>query len=337
MFSTDTPRAAPGAHLNRGADRGPRFDLLAVIRAAQQAWPYAERIAPGATEPHAIIATPAAAGGGVPLSQTIIGALDGDARVNVAPRANRRPGEVTTLRDEIRKHSRVLSAGAHLLEVPPPLTPEAAARVGIPATERAVVGLQIAHPATFATPAEDGALPALALAEVVSIDRGNLSEIATTGARVRITRADLWSMPEPELAASVMLALASGAAEALDRALLGAMLAALPDDGTKDFNLARAAAAGLAFGELRALIGSAGAGASVGEDGELRAAGVAGELTAAATETLIAAWHRFGALVQPEVQVITTRLDAAGAVEITAFWGIAPLVPSARYAWRVPA
>lgn len=312
------------------------FDPLALIRAARQAMPFADRVAPGFQEPHARMAFPAMAGGALPLSATIAGVIEGNGRATAAPGRDRRAGEIVTLRDEIRRQSRVLAAGARLLELPASQTPEAAAQVGIPATQRTVVGLQVVKPAPFEVQGiEDAELTQRALGDVLAVDRGNLSEdIATHGFRIALDRSDFWAQPEEELAAAVMAAIATGAAQALDAVLIEALLAAVPADATGAFSLGKAAAAGLRFDELRGLVGTAAAGAEVNDAGALRALGVPAELTAATSETLIASWARFGVLVQPEAQVLIKRTSAAGAVEMTAWWGIGALVPSGAYAWR---
>jgi hypothetical protein len=85
---------------------------------------------------------------------------------------------------------------------------------------------------------------------------------------------------------------------------------------------------------LRAIIGTGGAGA-VADRGGLYVSGVAAETSDAVTQTVIAAFNRFGVIVTPEIELLAERTDAAGGVVLTAWLGIAALVPDAGFAWSV--
>lgn len=128
---------------------------------------------------------------------------------------------------------------------------------------------------------------------------------------------------------ALIKALALGLAQAADKTLLTAIMAATPTA----FTLAKAAARGLEFAELRALIGTAATGATVGEDGTLRAAGVRGELTPSTASTVIGSFTRAAVAIHPQIRVVAKRLNVMGELELIVFASMLPLVPDASAFW----
>lgn len=128
---------------------------------------------------------------------------------------------------------------------------------------------------------------------------------------------------------NLLQAIVSGLSEAADRTLLAAISAAsLPA-----FSLAAAAARGLRFGNLRALVGTNADGAVVGADGVLRAEGVSAELTRAIPQTIIGDFHKSAIAIYPEVQVHFERMNVNGEMGAVVFANMLPLVPDASAFW----
>lgn len=132
-----------------------------------------------------------------------------------------------------------------------------------------------------------------------------------------------------DLEGALVKAIVLGLAREADRVLLAAIIAATPTA----FTLAKAATRGLEFAELRALIGTAGTGATVGEDGTLRAAGVRGELTPTIAGTVIGSFTRAAVAIHPEIRVVAKRLNVVGELEMTVFASMLPLIPDPTAFW----
>jgi hypothetical protein len=114
--------------------------------------------------------------------------------------------------------------------------------------------------------------------------------------------------------------------------LLSAIAATTP----ANFSLALAAAQGLKWGELRAIVGTSANGATVSQDGHLRAGGVPAELTADTASTIIGAFSRAGVAIGESVEVYFERIDSSGLLAVTAWASMLPLVPDASKFWLVP-
>ncbi len=126
------------------------------------------------------------------------------------------------------------------------------------------------------------------------------------------------------------MSLSLGLADAADRLLLAHIAAATPTA----FTLAKAAAAGLRFPELRAVVGTSGTGAAVGQDGVLRANGIAAELTSEASGTIIGAFNRSAVFIRDRVDVLVERRDTAGRQRVTCWASLAPMAPTgAAHFW----
>jgi len=128
---------------------------------------------------------------------------------------------------------------------------------------------------------------------------------------------------------NILEAIILGLAEAADRTLLAAITAANP----APFNLAAAAARGLRFENLGALIGTNGAGASVGTDGTLRASGIAAKLTRTASQTVIGDFNKAAVAISPDIQLHYERLNANGDMACVCFANMQALVPDATAFW----
>jgi hypothetical protein len=128
---------------------------------------------------------------------------------------------------------------------------------------------------------------------------------------------------------SLLESIISGLAEAVDSALLAAIIAAAP----ANFTLAAAAARGLPFASLRSMVGTDGTAAAVGADGNLRASGIAAELTRTVTKTVIGAFAKSAVAIHPDIQLHFERLNVNGSMGATVFASILPLIPDATAFW----
>lgn len=151
------------------------------------------------------------------------------------------------------------------------------------------------------------------------------------GLRFEFTRAVLKSYPSVEDA--IMHAITAGLARTADAVLLGAIVAKTP----AAFSLAAAAASGVRMSELRSLIGTAGHGAAIDQNGVLRAAGIQAELTPDMAATVIGSFARSAIMIRSDVDVIAERTKIDGSLAVTAWAAFQPLLPDASRFWTVAA
>jgi len=147
--------------------------------------------------------------------------------------------------------------------------------------------------------------------------------------RTKITRADRRSIGGDGLRAAIMIGVLKGLGELADNLVLQAILAATP----AAFSLGAASARFSRFDELRALVGTAGIGAVVGQDGVLRANGIMAELTAAANQTVIGRFTRSAVAIRPELAVHAHRINNNGDTELTVFANAQAVVSNAGDFW----
>lgn len=227
--------------------------------------------------------------------------------------------------------SRVAGAGAHVMVLPDKRKMHAAGAAGIIALESVKTEFRTIEAAVFGTVDIDveGDAPVVALpVSGASMDMG---QAITKGIRFELPRSERRRIDPEQLTEEISIALTLGLARAADEVLLSAIAATTPDA----FSLASAAAQGLAFDELRALVGTTGTGAVVGQDGAVRAAGIPAELTADMAGTIAGAWSRVGIIVGDDVSVHFERLGKAGALAVTAWATMLPLVPDPQKFWTV--
>lgn len=238
-------------------------------------------------------------------------------------------GERVTLGEAVLRNSRVAEAHAQIITLPEPKLIDGAA----PALQEVPSGLRVINPAPFAEVVQvdgEGEIPASTLASIIkegAVDRSTMKQIAV---RIPMARSDFRSVPENQLVSEVMASIAVGVGRAIDRILLSAIVAATP----AAFMPAAAATKGIRWSELRALVGILGAGAAV-DRGDLFVAGVPAEITNGMDETLVAAWDRFGVIVSNEIEVLATRMDARGGVELVCWFDAQAIIPDAGFAWAV--
>jgi hypothetical protein len=297
--------------------------ILDLVKMASRQLGYHDHQPVGMAEPTARIPKPAAVNGALRMSDCLPEIVTDAAR----PTQTEVPaGQTSTIDAAAFLNSRVADAGAHIIRLPEQTLIEGPA----PALADVPAGLRVVRPAPFATVADGEDVAASTLADVIAEARVNRAIMPQIGVRIPMPRSALKDVDEAQIVAEVAHAVTLGVGAAVDRVLLSAIVAA----GPATFSFGAVAGAGLRFGDLRAIIGTAGAGAAA-DQGGLYVSGVAAETSDAVPQTVIAAFNRFGAIVSPEIELLAERTDAAGGVVLTAWLSVAALVPDAGFAWTV--
>lgn len=220
--------------------------------------------------------------------------------------------------------SRCIAAGAHLIILPSSV---AVARAGNSIALMEEPGaLEVVNPAAFelltvAGDDPEGEIETLSnpIARA-AVDRETLSQFAV---RVKVSRRAQKLHGLDRITSQLVEAVAMGLGRVFDKELLRVVDAAtLVEVGTAQAVATSAAAAGLRWGDLRAVIGTGAAAGSVAvEHGTLRALGVPGELTADTAKAYVADWRGAGVFVSDAVDLIIDRTSAAGDLVVTAWCG----------------
>lgn len=300
-----------------------QFNLSQLFASARTAQGSMAHIGAGMDVPHAVTSKPATASQFLDLRELSLPALmNGDGVITSSPAAEP-AAKSKAVAAAIVASSLVAQAGAHIIiaaERPAPSMNELA-------TYRDAGALVIVEPAAFAGVADGQNVATSALPlKSAAITWPDAPSVAFS---TKITRNQMKTSGY-DVEAAVSQAILLGLARAADKTLLQSIVAANP----VAFSLGAAAARGLEFAELRALIGTDAAGALVGENGALRAAGVLGELTPTIAETVVGAFSRSGVAVHPNISIHVKRMSVAGDLEITAFANMLALVPDASAFWK---
>jgi hypothetical protein len=297
--------------------------ILDLVQMAARQLGYHDHQPVGMQEPTVRIPKPAAVNGALRMSDYLPEIATDAAR----PTQTEIPaGEKTTIDAAAFLNSRVAEAGAHIIRLPEQKLIEGTA----PALADVPAGLRVVRPAPFSTVADGDDITASTLSDVIAEARVNRAIMPQIGVRVPMPRSALQGIGEAQIVAEITHAVTLGVGVAIDRVLLSAIVAA----GPAPFSFGAVAGAGLRFGDLRAIIGTAGAGA-VADRGGLYVSGISAETSDAVPQTVIAAFSRFGVIVTPEIELLAERTDAAGGVTLTAWLGVGALVPDAGFAWTV--
>lgn len=154
------------------------------------------------------------------------------------------------------------------------------------------------------------------------------------GTRVELTRAEQRRFAsEGVMAAEVLTSFALGLGSALDKLYLEALLVSQPPA----WSLAALAAAGYDVTAVRALVGTAAAGAVVEPvTSELRVSGLPARMTDAMSETLMLVPARSAIAIDTEIRIIAQRVGKHGGMALTALASAVPIVDAAS-AWQVSA
>jgi hypothetical protein len=239
-------------------------------------------------------------------------------------------GVVVKMDAALIENSRVANAGAQIVVCPDAVEPRGDAR-GTVAVESIPVDFRNIEAAAFGVVDVDTEANAPVVDYPTMGARIDWDQAVTYGVRFDIPRSNRRRIKPDQLCGEIIASLTLGLARAADDVLLSALAAA----GLTPFTLAKAAAQGLVFDELRALVGTSGAGATIGQDGVLRAAGINAELTGDMTGTIVGAWNRSGVAIKEDVTILFERIDAQGSLAVTCWAHMAPLVPDKNKFWVV--
>ncbi|MGX1322116.1 hypothetical protein AB7M17_005569 [Bradyrhizobium sp. USDA 377] len=295
--------------------------LANLIRSARSAQGFApqDRAHPATSKPPAVV-------GIVRLSEALPAptpemSREYDMRTRSAP-----AGSTNSISHQLLENSRVARAGAVIIPVadaPDTVNNDS----GIVAWYKRPTRFSVVTAAPFSVVADGADVPVVE----PSVFRAgiDLGEAASHGIRFELSRADQRERSDEEVAFEISRSFALGLAQVADSVLLAAVAAATPSA----FTLAKAATKGLMFGELRAIAGTTAAGAAVGADGVLRAAGISAELTDQTAGTYIGAWYRSAVGVDDEIRVVIERRDLQGRLQITAFVNAQALLPDPAAFW----
>lgn len=264
-------------------------------------------------------------------AENLPGLFDAEGRLRRIPQAAP-SGDEWKMDAAMVANSRVGRAGAGIVVMPEATTAHAVGRTGAIVMERVPGFVRHVEAAAWSTIDVDLLADVPASASPITSVSIDWSNCIAKAARFNVTRKERTSYEDQDkLCEAIIAALTLGLARAADEV----MLTALSTAGLTPFTLAKAAAEGLAFDELRALVGTTGAGAVVGQDGALRAAGIAGELTGDMPGTIVGAWNRASIAVRDDVNIYIERTGLAGEMAITAWASMLPLIPVSGKFWTV--
>lgn len=319
------------ARINTPSTRHFNADLAQMIRDASSAMPFRDHTPAGMYEPTHRISQPAAAVMSALLASTFLPSLlDEDGQVARTP-AGVSAGHSTRLDAAIIANSRVAQAGARLIVMPESTEALPTGAGGDVVLVSKPGAFRTVEAATFGTVSEAVGADDDAPDVVPPIHSApiNFNNAIAKGVYLTVKRSIWKQTPVDVIASNLALALALGLSRAADDVLLSAIAAANPSA----FSLAAAASQGLEFGELRALVGTSGAGAVVDQSGVLRVAGVPAEMTADNTGTFVGSFNRAAVAVHERIDLTAHRMDAAGSVQIACWASFVPCVPDAAKFW----
>lgn len=334
IYTEDEARTLLEAH-SRAGSRQPQSKpnpLSSVLESAQRAMGY-KYVGTG-ENPHPVM-QPAASAGEISLLDLI---ADGNPVSNGIHSLTQRPsGEQAALdpRAVIEANSRCAAAGARIVIVAPRDTlklidgQRTDLLYGFKDDAAAVT---VTDPALFALVADgaDAAAHALPM-HVANISWGTAPSYAFT---TTISRADNIQPTGGEFLRRQMLqSVLAGLGQLADSVLLTKIDSLTP----AAFSLGAAAARNLEFGNLRALVGTSGTGATVRQDGTLAVQGINAELTSSHAKTFVGAFGRSAIVLWSDLRIVAKRLSADGTVSVTCFANVLPAVPDSAAFWEVSA
>lgn len=236
--------------------------------------------------------------------------------------------ERRTIQRAILANSRTVKFGANLIILPKETVASTAAG---PILVERPSGLVNITPAPFSAVDDGESVPDSEMpttAAMIDREAGKQYAFSTT-----LKRSEIKQRGYDVLARELLTSITAGVARAVDRHLLAAIAAANPGS----FDLAAAAASGVQFADLRGLVGTNGSGATVDASGQLRAGGIAAELTSAAEGSFVADWSTTAVAVHDSIDLLINRTSASGSVTITCWMTLHALVAGTGMVWEVSA
>lgn len=302
-----------------------RAGLQQTVEQAARALGYIDHIAAGANEPHARTPMPANAVGGISLrdmAPPLNPGIDGSVYMPQGSAS----AKLNQLSHMLLANSVVANAGAQIILIdraPAPAVPEAPAGALYARNYR----FDVVKPAGFSVLADGASASESALPIArAAID---LDAMPTYSFKVSMTRSQQKLFGLNLLSAELERSITLGIARVADAALLKALEAA----SLAPFTLGAAAAVGVHFPDLRAIVGSAGTGAAANL-GDLYVSGIRADLTMDATSTLVGTWQRAAVAVHEDVRLLVDRRSVQGDMTMTIFVNAQPLLPDHSYFWH---
>lgn len=237
-------------------------------------------------------------------------------------------GESITMSAGILLNSRCAAAGATIITRPDPTRALAVGHDKGIAFQRVAKFFSTIEAAPFATVADDTDVAVSNLP--ISRATLNWAESVQKSVRFELPRSLQRQVGYDQIVDEVMLAFVFGLARASDAVLLDAIQGSTP----AAFTPAAVAAKGLRITELRALVGTAGAGAGWRGDGQFAAAGgILADTTADAAGTVIGSFGRAGVAIHESIDLIIERRNLQGDLVLTAHANMIPMLPNPGVFW----
>lgn len=305
--------------------------ILDVLQEAARALPYHATKRQGSDEPH-YIKKPAASLRSLVITSAALPILNAQGQLASDPKGNM-AGEMVPCSTAIANGSRVAEAGASLVflpehDAPQIIGPEKVAMLNHPNYPRHFVNVD---PALFAEIADDQDTPETA--RQIHLAPINLDDLRQHSVRVRVNHKEQADRGAEQVANEILASIMAGISRTVDKVFLDTVLATTPEA----FALTKAATKGAKIGNLRALVGTAGAGAAIRDDGALTAAGIPAELTAAMSETVVGWFERGAVLLGPDLSILAERLNTNGDLTVTAWFSLNAVLPDSGNFWTVGA
>lgn len=303
--------------------------LAAQIVAATRAMGFHDHVAVGFDTPHARTATPAVAAGSYKLSDLLprLPVSAAEHAAYVGPIDARKSARDTSVSASILENSHVAKAGAHLILV----SPEANF---VPGTDGQILyaregNLRMVKAAPFAN-VVDGQDVATS-AYPAAVGHYALANAPSSAVHFQVSRRDQKNIDGELLAYEILQSLSLGLAKEFDRILLTAIAAKAP----AAFSFGAVAAKALKFGDLSAIVGTAGTGAAVNAVGIFNAAGVPAEMTDCVAPTFVGAFASAGVAILDDIHVLIKRNDARGNLDVTVYVNAVPAFADPAMFWKV--
>jgi len=265
----------------------------------------------------------------LPLSAEISTLIDIDGRMILDP-PGKSAGESIRIDAAIAESSRAVAAGAHLIVVDPNAKP-IPIKKGV-AFEYTNARLAVVEAAAFEVvdlEADPNAEVSVSPRPVSEVEM-NAEDFVSYAFSFTLSRAELKGTPPEHLAGELLWPVALG----LGRVADAAIFTELATQSANPWALGKAAAAGVPFGELRALVGTGCTGAQAAEGG-LFVDGIPAELTADTAGTFVGAWSRAAIAINPDINLLLKRTSAAGDLEVTCWVDMKAYVPDPAKFWNV--
>ncbi|MFJ2995476.1 hypothetical protein [Pandoraea sp. NPDC087047] len=252
-------------------------------------------------------------------------APDGDPKGNVPlSSAIDQPAGATTVIDPlatVRENSQAARAGAFVFLPPDGRSPGYnAATAAYSATALA----RVVDPAQF-LPVTDGTSAIVSAKPVHDLSFG-YADMDSYAIRFTLSRSEQRTLGGAELGDQLQGAVLRGLGLLVDKLVFDAIDAATPET----FDFGKMAARNVGFGDITAVIGTSGQGATVWQDGMLRSKeGIPARLTAGHAKSFAGVFSRAFVAVWPTVNIHAKRMDANGNLDISVFANARAVLPTA--------